>query len=113
MQHDHLLNNHFQRENGLPPFVHKTDKDAIMNVIKCGTQRGSYAQYQVILSLINSLTFIHFNTASLSCLAALNVVKTHYKGLFVLQIHNTTVSIKYTCDTISKLLYTMKFFLYL
>lgn len=49
-----------------------------------------------------SFTFIHFNIANLPCLAALDVVETHYKGPFFLQMHNAAISIiKYTCDIIS------------
>ena len=72
-----------------------------MNIIKRGTKDHILTD-QAIFSLIMSFTFIHFNIANLPCLAALDVVETHYKGTFVLQIRNATISIiKYICDTIS------------
>lgn len=72
-----------------------------MSIIKCGT-KDHILTVQVIFSLIMSFTFAHFNIANLPCLAALDVVETHYKGPFVLQMRNATISIiKYACDIIS------------
>lgn len=47
-------------------------------------------------------TFIHSNIANLPWLAALDVIETHYKESFVLQMSNATMwIIKHTCDRIT------------
>lgn len=47
-------------------------------------------------------TFIHSNIANLPWLAVLDVIETHYKETFVLQMSNATMwIIKHTCDRIT------------